>query len=107
MLDVSRLCRSSRSLAAAVLLLLALGPASAAAGPLMTGAGAGGGPHVRVFDMTGASSPSVSPDFFAFDPSFTGGVRVATGGPQRRRRAGPDRWAPARAAGPTSRSSTD
>src|SRR5205814_7580870 len=38
-------------------------------------ADAGGGPNVRVFDATGA----VRASFFAFDPGFTGGVRVAVG----------------------------
>ncbi len=41
---------------------------------LITGAGAGGGPHVKAFNgVTGAAIR----DFFAFDPAFTGGVRVA------------------------------
>ncbi len=42
---------------------------------VVTGAGAGGGPQVRVFP--GASSTS-SGSFFAFDPAFTGGVSVGT-----------------------------
>ncbi len=41
---------------------------------VVVGAGAGGGPNVAVFDgVNGARLSS----FFAFDPSFTGGVRVA------------------------------
>lgn len=43
---------------------------------LITGAGPGGGPHVRVFD--GATGALVW-DFFAFEASFTGGVFVAAG----------------------------
>jgi cyclophilin family peptidyl-prolyl cis-trans isomerase len=47
-------------------------------GPLdiITGAGPGGGPHVQVF--SGTTGKSVR-SFFAFDPSFGGGVHVATG----------------------------
>ena len=41
---------------------------------IVTGADAGGGPRVQVF--SGLTSQSVT-TFFAFDPSFTGGVRVS------------------------------
>jgi hypothetical protein len=49
--------------------------------PLLTGADAGGGPHVLRFGALDGSIPAVGPlhSFFAFDPSFTGGVRVAEG----------------------------
>ncbi len=43
---------------------------------IVTGAGAGGGPHVRVFDgATGA----VTGEWMAYDPAFRGGVSVAVG----------------------------
>lgn len=43
---------------------------------VITGAGNGGSGHVRVFDGSNAAPIR---DFFAFDPNFTGGVRVAGG----------------------------
>ncbi len=44
-------------------------------GTIVTGAGAGGDPDVRVFD----GSAKLRFDLFAYDPRFTGGVRVAVG----------------------------
>jgi hypothetical protein len=43
---------------------------------IVTGAGAGAGPHVKAFS---GDSLAVLHSFFAFDPSFTGGVNVAAG----------------------------
>jgi hypothetical protein len=40
---------------------------------IVTGAGAGGGPHVQVFS---GANRAVLASFFAYDPSFRGGVRV-------------------------------
>lgn len=40
---------------------------------IITAAGPGGGPHVKVFDGQSADA------FFAYSPSFSGGVRVAVG----------------------------
>src|SRR5438067_1906235 len=42
--------------------------------PSVVGAGPGGGPHVIVYDQLGF----VFRSFFAYDPAFRGGVRVAT-----------------------------
>ena len=42
---------------------------------IVTGAGAGGGPHVKIL----AANGGVVSQFFAFDPAFTGGVRVGAG----------------------------
>lgn len=43
---------------------------------IITGAGAGGGPHVKVFS---GLDGSVLMSFFAYDAAFTGGVSVASG----------------------------
>jgi hypothetical protein len=43
---------------------------------IITGADAGAGPHVKVFNGIDGSELA---SFFAFDTSFTGGVRVASG----------------------------
>ena len=44
-------------------------------GEILTGAGLGGGPLVKVFDGTGRALTA----FFAYDSAFRGGVRVAAG----------------------------
>lgn len=49
---------------------------------IVVGADAGGGPHVRTFQLNGGAAVPVSGplgDFYAFEPQFGGGVRVAAG----------------------------
>ncbi|MFO0801840.1 MAG: Ig-like domain-containing protein [Gemmataceae bacterium] len=45
-------------------------------GIYVTGAGEGGGPHVKVYN---SRTNALLASFFAYSPSFTGGVRVAVG----------------------------
>jgi hypothetical protein len=46
---------------------------------LVVGAGIGGGPHIKTFDVaTGQTIPGPLGNFFAFEPEFRGGVRVGT-----------------------------
>jgi len=47
------------------------------AGQIVTGAGGGGGPHVRMVDLAGVSA--AAGDFFAYRSDFTGGASVAYG----------------------------
>lgn len=47
---------------------------------VIVSAGPGGGPHVKIYSgATGAPIGGPLGNFFAYDPAFTGGVRVATG----------------------------
>ena len=55
---------------------LTTAPPGAQAAQITTGPGAGGGPHVRSFDTGGTP---VGASFYAYSPSFTGGVPVARG----------------------------
>lgn len=45
---------------------------------LITGPGAGGGPHVKIWKEVNGRF-QVANEFFAYDPRFTGGVNVASG----------------------------
>jgi hypothetical protein len=47
---------------------------------IITGAGAGGGPHVRIFDAaSGQQMAGLASSFYAYNANFRGGVFVATG----------------------------
>ncbi|MFL5341430.1 MAG: SdrD B-like domain-containing protein [Gemmataceae bacterium] len=51
-------------------------------GDIIVGAGPGGGPHVQVYDGSTFGQPVLPTQirsFFAYDPSFTGGIFVAAG----------------------------
>jgi hypothetical protein len=43
---------------------------------ILTGAGPGGGPHVKSFSHIVVGPPVQELSFFAFDPAFLGGVFV-------------------------------
>lgn len=43
---------------------------------IITAAGKGGGPHVRIFDSQGKL---INPGFFAFSESYRGGIHISTG----------------------------
>jgi GDSL-like Lipase/Acylhydrolase family/FG-GAP repeat len=56
---------------------------------LITGAGPGGGPHVRILRRDAGGVFTAVADFFAYVPAFQGGVFVATAGAQVLTGAGP------------------
>ncbi|HLF69933.1 MAG TPA: VCBS repeat domain-containing M23 family metallopeptidase [Actinomycetota bacterium] len=57
---------------------IAAGNFDADAGPeVVTGAGPGGGPHVRTFEVSGTSFGAAHSSLLAYAPGFTGGVDVA------------------------------
>jgi len=45
---------------------------------IITGAGAGGGPHVKAFSRSTEGTLSTVSSFFAYDPLFRGGVEVGS-----------------------------
>jgi hypothetical protein len=46
---------------------------------VITGTGPGGGPNIRVFNVTSSGNVTMVANFFAFEPQFMGGVYVAAG----------------------------
>jgi hypothetical protein len=59
---------------------VALGDVTGDGAPeLVTAAGPGGGPHVRLFTGSTAARELAGFGFFAYEPTFAGGVHVATG----------------------------
>lgn len=59
---------------------VALGDVTGDTGPeIVTGPGAGGGPHVKIFARNNSFGHNEVGAFFAYAPSFSGGVRVAVG----------------------------
>ena len=46
---------------------------------IITGAGAGGGPHVRAFQLSNTNTPNSVLEYMAFDPDFRNGIYVSAG----------------------------
>ena len=46
---------------------------------IITGAGAGGGPHVRAFQLSNTNTPNSVLEYMAFDPDFRNGIYVSSG----------------------------
>ena len=74
---------------------------------IVTAAGPGGGPHVRIFSFTpaegGRGTLSGNQGFFAYSPSYAGGVRVAVGNVDSKTPASEIVTVPATGGGPNSK----
>ena len=46
---------------------------------IITGAGSGGGPHVRAFQLSNTNRPNSVLEYMAFDPDFRNGIYVSAG----------------------------
>jgi len=46
---------------------------------IITGAGPGGGPHVRAFQLSNTNTPNSVLEYMAFDPDFRNGIYVSSG----------------------------